>query len=66
MGFLKKLVKKVKKTVKRVGKAVGKVFKKIKKSKLLKTIALVGAALVSDGRCGCWSLWRHVCQYSSR
>ena len=49
MGFLKKLVKKVKKTVKRVGKAVGKVFKKIKKSKLLKTIALVGAALVTGG-----------------
>jgi hypothetical protein len=49
MGFLKKLVKKVKKQFKKVGRFAKKVFKKIKKSKLLKTIALVGAAIVTGG-----------------
>ena len=49
MGFLKKIVKTVKKQIKRVGKAIKKVAKKISKSKLLKTIALVGAAIVTGG-----------------
>tara|TARA_R100000008_G_scaffold61508_2_gene38844 strand:+ start:1827 stop:2606 length:780 start_codon:yes stop_codon:yes gene_type:complete len=49
MGFLRKVVKKVKKAVKNVARGVKKVFKKIKKSKILKTIALVGAAIVTGG-----------------
>jgi len=49
MGFLKKIVKRVKKTVKKVAGGIKKVVKKISKSKLLKTIALVGAALVTGG-----------------
>jgi len=49
MGFLKKIVKKVKKGIKKIGSGVKKVFKKLKKSKLLKTIAIVGAALVTGG-----------------
>ena len=49
MGFLKKIVKRVKKTVKKVAGNIKKVVKKISKSKLLKTIALVGAALVTGG-----------------
>lgn len=49
MGFLRKIAKKVKKGVKKVVKGVKKVFKKITKSKLLKTIALVGAAVVTGG-----------------
>lgn len=49
MGFLKKVVKKVKKGVKKLVKGVKKVVKKISKSKLLKTIAIVGAALVTGG-----------------
>ena len=49
MGFLKKVVKKVKKGVKKLVSGVKKVVKKISKSKLLKTIAIVGAALVTGG-----------------
>lgn len=49
MGFLRKIAKKVKKGVKKVVKGVKKVFKKITKSKLLKTIALVGAGIVTGG-----------------
>ena len=49
MGFLKKIVKKVKKAVKKVAGGIKKVVKKISKSKILKTIALVGAALVTGG-----------------
>ena len=49
MGFLKKVVKKVKKGVKKLVSGVKKVVKKITKSKLLKTIAIVGAALVTGG-----------------
>tara|TARA_X000001316_G_scaffold12171_2_gene5983 strand:- start:6545 stop:7372 length:828 start_codon:yes stop_codon:yes gene_type:complete len=49
MGFLKKIVKRVKKTVKKVAGNIKKVVKKISKSKLLKTIALVGAAIVTGG-----------------
>tara|TARA_R100001015_G_C4629712_1_gene190779 strand:- start:758 stop:1540 length:783 start_codon:yes stop_codon:yes gene_type:complete len=49
MGFLKKIVKKVKKGVSKVFKGVKKIAKKISKSKVLKTIALVGAALVTGG-----------------
>jgi hypothetical protein len=49
MGFLKKIVKKVKKGIKKIGSGVKKVFKKLSKSKLLKTIAIVGAALVTGG-----------------
>ena len=49
MGFLKKIVKGVKKAVKKVAKGIKKVVKKISKSKLLKTIALVGAAIVTGG-----------------
>ena len=49
MGFLRKVVKKVKKGVKKVVKGVKKVFKKITSSKALKTIALIGAAIVTGG-----------------
>jgi hypothetical protein len=49
MGFLRKIVKKVKKGVKKVARGIKKVVKKISKSKILKTIALVGAALVTGG-----------------
>ena len=49
MGFLRKGLKFVKKQIKKVGKVVKKVFKKIKKSKILKAIALVGAAIVTGG-----------------
>mgnify|MGYP003132476461 CR=1 FL=1 len=49
MGFLRKVVRKVKKAVKKVTRGVKKVFKKIKKSKILKAIALVGAAIVTGG-----------------
>lgn len=49
MGFLRKIVKKVKKGVKKVARGIKKVVKKISKSKILKTIALVGAAIVTGG-----------------
>jgi len=56
MGFLRKAFKKVKKNIKKVIKSVkkqikrtGKFFKKLSKSKILKTIALVGAAIVTGG-----------------
>ena len=49
MGFLRKAFKKVKKGIKKVVRGVKKVVKKISKSKILKTIALVGAALVTGG-----------------
>tara|TARA_E500000318_G_scaffold51206_1_gene47928 strand:+ start:387 stop:1145 length:759 start_codon:yes stop_codon:yes gene_type:complete len=56
MGFLKKIVKKVKKNIKKVVNVVkkqvkrtGKFLKKLSKSKVLKTIALVGAAIVTGG-----------------
>lgn len=49
MGFLRKIVKKVKKGVKKVASGIKKVVKKISRSKLLKTIALVGAAVVTGG-----------------
>lgn len=49
MGFLRKVVRKVKKAVKNVARGVKKVFKKIKKSKILKTIAIIGAAIVTGG-----------------
>ena len=49
MGFLRKVFKKVKKGIKKVVRGVKKVVKKISKSKILKTIALVGAALVTGG-----------------
>jgi|TARA_Y100000004_G_C8945530_1_gene426114 hypothetical protein len=49
MGFLKKIVKKVKKGVSKVFKGVKKVVKKITKNKFLKTLAIVGAALVTGG-----------------
>lgn len=49
MGFLRKAFKKVKKGIKKVVRGVKKVVKKISKSKILKTIALVGAAIVTGG-----------------
>ena len=49
MGFLRKVVRKVKKAVKKVARGVKKVFKKIKKSKILKAIAIIGAAIVTGG-----------------
>lgn len=49
MGFLRKAFKKVKKGIKKVARGIKKVVKKISKSKILKTIALVGAALVTGG-----------------
>lgn len=49
MGFLRKAFKKVKKGIKNVVRGVKKVVKKISKSKILKTIALVGAAIVTGG-----------------
>ena len=49
MGFLKKIVKKVKKGVSKVFKGVKKVVKKITKNKFLKTLAIIGAVLVTGG-----------------
>ena len=49
MGFLRKAFKKVKKGIKKVARGIKKVVKKISKSKILKTIALVGAAIVTGG-----------------
>jgi hypothetical protein len=49
MGFLRKAFKKVKKGIKKVVRGIKKVVKKISKSKILKTIALVGAAIVTGG-----------------
>ena len=49
MGFLRKVGRKIKKGIKKVFKGIKKVVKKVSKSKLFKTIALVGAALVTGG-----------------
>ncbi len=49
MGFLRKVGRKIKKGIKKVFKGIKKVVNKVSKSKLFKTIALVGAALVTGG-----------------
>lgn len=49
MGFLRKVGRKIKKSIKKVFKGIKKVVNKVSKSKLFKTIALVGAALVTGG-----------------
>lgn len=49
MGFLKKLGKKIKKGARKIGKKVKKYFKKINFKKVLKIVAIAGAAIVTGG-----------------
>lgn len=48
-GFFDGVGKRIKKTVKRVGKGLSKAWKKMKKSKILKALAIAAAVIVTGG-----------------